>query len=60
MKSDEANKAMVEMDGFTYEAQRIIVEKAETKVVDRRGQGPKEIDLCYNCGKSGHWYNFTH
>jgi len=57
------------MDGKTFEDSKLKVEWAgnhfsnldlieigENKKNSSRGGGPSERDICYNCGKRGHWY----
>ena len=66
----DAHDAIYEMDGKRIEGQRIVVQKARGKQRDRnrrdsrspnrarpRRPGPQETDVCYNCGKLGHWAN---
>ena len=40
--------------------QKIIVQSARGRrlsPIRQRRPGPQENDICYNCGKTGHWAN---
>ena len=58
-----ADEAIHEMNGRRILAQKIVVQAAhgkrrETSPRSRpRRPGPQETDICYNCGKTGHWAN---
>ena len=41
------------MNGESYDGQTLRVEIAKEK------PGPKPEDLCYKCGKKGHWYGYV-
>lgn len=60
----DAKEAIYHMDGRRIGGQRIVVQEAMSQGRDRRFSGPsrrrtgpKETDLCYNCGGKGHWAN---
>lgn len=55
----DADEAANEMDGKSFEGQKIIVQPAgQKKTPSRRdARGPQAADKCYNCGKPGHWAN---
>ena len=64
----DAEDAIHEMDGRKIDGQRIVVQAARGKRHERdrrspygerrtRRPGPQETDVCYNCGKQGHWAN---
>lgn len=58
-----ADEAIHEMNGRRILGQKIVVQAAygkrrETSPRSRpRRPGPQETDICYNCGKTGHWAN---
>jgi len=58
------------MDGKSLDGQKIIVEIAGANRKNRKtssrndrgsdrggARGPQPGDKCFNCGKTGHWYN---
>ncbi len=50
---NQAMDAIKAMDGQKIDGHRIIVQQA---LVDRRKlRGPEHADICYNCGRRGHW-----
>ncbi len=53
-----ANDAIKEMDGKRVEGRSMIVQFAHGG--RSRVQGPAEEDVCFNCGKKGHWYPSRH
>eukprot|EP01016_Furgasonia_blochmanni_P032748 TRINITY_DN3379_c0_g1_i2.p4 TRINITY_DN3379_c0_g1~~TRINITY_DN3379_c0_g1_i2.p4 ORF type:complete len:102 (+),score=26.67 TRINITY_DN3379_c0_g1_i2:113-418(+) len=50
----EAEEAIGEMDGRSYEGQKLVVQAAGQKRTPTRGRGPQPDDICYNCNKTGH------
>eukprot|EP00331_Platyophrya_macrostoma_P035033 CAMPEP_0176451026 /NCGR_PEP_ID=MMETSP0127-20121128/27538_1 /TAXON_ID=938130 /ORGANISM="Platyophrya macrostoma, Strain WH" /LENGTH=98 /DNA_ID=CAMNT_0017838897 /DNA_START=22 /DNA_END=318 /DNA_ORIENTATION=+ len=48
----DAEAAVEDMDGKSFEGQKIIVEFAGEKKT--RSKGPQSEDVCFNCGESGH------
>eukprot|EP00827_Trimyema_finlayi_P003717 TRINITY_DN343_c0_g1_i3.p2 TRINITY_DN343_c0_g1~~TRINITY_DN343_c0_g1_i3.p2 ORF type:complete len:142 (-),score=81.37 TRINITY_DN343_c0_g1_i3:30-410(-) len=51
-----AQEAIKEMEGYRiYDAQLSVAYKQERKKGGSRG--PTPADICYNCGKAGHWAN---
>ena len=50
----DAEAAVEDMDGKSFDGQKIIVEFAGEKK-NSRSKGPQAEDVCYNCGESGHW-----
>ena len=59
----DADYAIHEMNGRRLMGQRIVVQAARGRRPDTsprsrvRRPGPQETDICYNCGKTGHWAN---
>jgi len=50
----DAREAVEEMDGYSFEGHKIIVQEAGKKS-SRGPRGPQADDKCYKCGKLGHW-----
>ena len=42
------------MNDQKVDGHHVVVECAHE---GRKGKGPSEDDVCYNCGKKGHWAN---
>ncbi len=56
----DADDAIHEMNGRRIMGQKIIVQSARGRrlsPIRQRRPGPQETDICYNCGKIGHWAN---
>ncbi|KAL4503331.1 hypothetical protein ABPG72_000937 [Tetrahymena utriculariae] len=54
--SSDAKQAVEDMDGQRFEDTRIVVQYKENRS-DRNRRGPSTVDVCYNCGRKGHWAN---
>eukprot|EP00826_Nyctotherus_ovalis_P041656 TRINITY_DN4235_c0_g1_i12.p1 TRINITY_DN4235_c0_g1~~TRINITY_DN4235_c0_g1_i12.p1 ORF type:complete len:280 (+),score=19.70 TRINITY_DN4235_c0_g1_i12:70-909(+) len=54
--SKTAKEVIGKMHGAEIDRARIIVEEADPR---RRHRAPSSRDLCYNCGRKGHWYCFS-
>ena len=59
----DADDAIHEMNGRRINGQKIVVQAAHGRLREisphsrPRRPGPQESDICYNCGKTGHWAN---
>ena len=56
----DADDAIHEMNGRRIMGQKIVVQSARGRrlsPIRQRRPGPQESDICYNCGKTGHWAN---
>ena len=59
----DADDAIHEMNGRRINGQKIVVQAAHGRQREisphsrPRRPGPQESDICYNCGKTGHWAN---
>jgi arginine/serine-rich splicing factor 7 len=59
----DADDAIQEMNGRRINGQKIVVQAAHGRQREisphsrPRRPGPQESDICYNCGKTGHWAN---
>ncbi|KAL4455002.1 hypothetical protein ABPG74_006384 [Tetrahymena malaccensis] len=54
--SSDAKQAVEDMNGQRFEDTRIVVQYKENRS-DRNRRGPTTVDVCYNCGRKGHWAN---
>ena len=59
----DANDAIESMNGYRYDGNRLVVEKAGERRSRRKdsrdigSRGPQPNDRCFNCGDRGHWAN---
>ena len=59
----DANDAIDQMNGYRYDGNRLVVEKAGERRSRRKdsrdigSRGPQPNDRCFNCGDRGHWAN---
>ena len=51
--SHQAEDAIHDMDGKRVDSHKLIVQEALSG--KKRPHGPAREDVCYNCGKKGHW-----
>ena len=51
--SHQADDAIKDMDGKRVDGHKLIVQMAVSG--KKRDRGPGRDDVCFNCGKKGHW-----
>merc|ERR1711981_224235 len=55
---NDARDAVDDMHGRRMDGNRVVVEfKGDDKKRNRDRRGPDTKDVCYNCGRKGHWAN---